>query len=83
MPEWAGNFLRRLFGRSGRGEQTTTHECPVLVSSSVTDYCVTHHATDHNDGRAWTACRFRQLFYFENPMDEHTIQWADEIGTGA
>ena len=55
------------------------HECQVLVAISVS-YCVTHQATDHDDGRAWTACRFRQLFYFENPMDEHTILWADEMG---
>jgi hypothetical protein len=60
-----------------------THlECPVLVATAVT-YCVTHHATDHDDGRAWTVCRFRQLFYFENPMDEHTVLWSDEIAAGA
>lgn len=45
---------------------------PILVATDVT-FCVTHRATDHDDGRAWTACRFRQLFYFENPMDEHTL----------
>ena len=52
---------------------------PPLVATNVS-YCVTHDATDHDDGRAWTACRFRQLFYFENPMDEHTLLWSDEIG---
>lgn len=49
---------------------------PVLVSTSVT-YCVTHGAIDHSD-KAWTACQFRQLFYFENPMDEHTLMWSDD-----
>lgn len=53
------------------------HEGPVLVATPVS-YCTTHQATDHDDGRAWTACRFRQLFYFENPMDEHTLMWSDE-----
>lgn len=48
-----------------------------LVATDVT-YCVTHNATDH-DGKKWTDCRFRQLFYFENPMDEHSVLWADEI----
>lgn len=49
-----------------------------VVATDVS-YCVTHRATDHDDGRAWTACRFRQLFYFENPMDEHTLMWSDEL----
>lgn len=52
-------------------------DSPVLVATNVT-YCVTHGATDHA-GKKWTACRFRQLFYFENPMDEHTVLWSDEI----
>jgi hypothetical protein len=52
-----------------------------LVATDVT-YCVTHGATDH-DGKKWTACRFRQLFYFENPMDEHTLMWSDDIGESA
>jgi hypothetical protein len=54
---------------------------PVMVASSVFSYCIVHQATDHDDGRTWRDCRFRQLFYFENPMDEHTIEWADEITT--
>lgn len=49
---------------------------PVLVSTAVS-YCVTHSVTDHGDGRAWAGCRFRQLFYFENPADEHTLRWSD------
>lgn len=52
--------------------------CPVMVATAVT-YCVTHQATDH-DNKKWNDCRFRQLFYFENPMDEHTVMWSDEIG---
>ena len=58
---------------------------PPMVATDVS-FCVTHGATDHDDGRAWSACRFRQLFYFENPMDEHTLLWSDEIaadGSGA
>lgn len=50
---------------------------PTLVATDV-DYCIVHRALDHGD-KAWTACRFRQLFYFENPMDEHTLMWSDEI----
>lgn len=50
---------------------------PILVSTDVT-YCITHGATDHDD-KKWEACRFRQLFYFENPMDEHTVMWSDEV----
>lgn len=52
---------------------------PVLVATDVT-YCVTHGATDHDDGRAWTACRFRQLFYFENPMDEERPRGGEPVG---
>lgn len=69
------------------GHTTPTHSlgCPTgqahravpMVATSAT-YCVTHGATDHDDGRAWDACRFRQLFYFENPMDEHTYVWSDD-----
>lgn len=54
---------------------------PPLVATNVT-YCVTHGATDH-DGKKWTACRFRQLFYFEDPMDEHTLMWSDDISEAA
>jgi hypothetical protein len=50
---------------------------PPLVSTAVT-YCVTHDATDH-DGKKWTDCRFRQLFYFENPADEDIVLWADRL----
>lgn len=39
---------------------------PALVATALS-YCVPHQAVDHDDGRAWDACRFRQLFYFENP----------------
>lgn len=45
---------------------------PVLVSTTFS-VCVIHQALGHDDGRAWNDCRFRQLFYFENPMDEHTL----------
>lgn len=55
-------------------------DAPSMLVATDVSYCVTHRATDHDDGRAWTACRFRQLFYFDNPMDEHTVMWADEIG---
>jgi hypothetical protein len=58
---------------------------PVIISTAL-DYCVTHGALNHgnpSEGGALSSCRFRQLFYFENPMDEHTLLWADEIGAGA
>ena len=48
----------------------------MVVATSVS-YCLTHAATDHDDGRAWRDCRFRQLFYFENPAEENAMRWAD------
>ena len=54
---------------------------PVLVATDVT-YCIVHRSTDC-EGKKWTACRFRQLFYFEDPMDEHTVLWSDEIAASS
>lgn len=59
------------------GQPDAGGQQPVLVATNV-DYCIFHRATDHGD-KKWEACRFRQLFYFENPMDEHTVEWADDI----
>lgn len=60
------------------GDYAPLDNSPTMVATDVT-YCVTHGATDHAR-LAWRSCRFRQLFYFENPMDEHTLLWSDEIG---
>lgn len=54
---------------------------PPLISTAVT-FCVTHQAVGH-ESLAWNDCRFRQLFYFENPMDEHTLMWSDEIAAAS
>lgn len=51
---------------------------PPLVATTLS-FCVPHKAIGH-DGLAWNDCKFRQLFYFENPMDEHTLAWSDELG---
>lgn len=64
------------------GDVLRVEEEVSLVATTVS-YCTTHQATDHDDGRAWSGCRFRQLFYFENPMDEHTLMWSDGIAGDA
>src|SRR5437016_6028943 len=64
------NEAAKQYARGLAGLANEPPPPPVLVSSAFS-LCVTHLALDHDDGRAWAECRFRQLFYFENAMDEH------------
>lgn len=70
-------FLRGLWDACERAEKGQ----PLVLTSTDVTFCITHGATDHDDGRAWSACRFRQLFFFDSPIDEHALLWSDEIGS--
>lgn len=54
--------------------QTHTED-GALIATNVS-FCVTHQTTDHA-GKSFEGCRFRQLFYFENPKAEDSLVWTD------
>lgn len=51
-------------------------ELPEMVSTGLS-ICVTHAAI-HPESLKWRDCQFRELFYFANPMDQHTYEWSDD-----
>lgn len=80
LDQEARTAVRRFIAALWRACERAEKGQPLVLTSTDVTFCITHGATDH-EGKKWNDCRFRQLLFFDSPMDEHALLWSDEIGS--